>query len=729
MNRNSKLSKIYKLIITLVIVYFLVTSLMKLFSNNNHSDGSNSYIENHNISYDTNTDSEVNYETLPEARNKFTKIIGNGNDEVTVMVYMIGTDLESSYGMATTDVWEILNGKVYDNINVVLQTGGCKRWNNTVFDDRKVERWAINSSNFSRLGTVGSVSMVEPDTLSDFIKYSADNFPANRYMLILWDHGGGSETGYGYDENYPNGSMSPDEIGKALKDSGIKFDIVGFDACLMANLETALAIEPYADYLVASEETEPGEGWYYTNWVKMLDSNTSLPSITIGKQIIDDYVSSSKKANSKNEITESMIDLGELAYGIKAPLTKFSKATLDELNSNNYQEIAIARSNTKEFSKSSNLDQVDLVDLANKINVSGSGELIDAVKSAVKYNKTYNTNNSYGLSVYFPYSSLSKVNSMVKIYDNINMDEDFAGVVKSFATYASSGQIVSHNSSSTGTSLFDLLLGDSYYSNDDYYDDNDYYDMFDNSYNNSYGGYSYEDSFGYGYNDWMQPSVVDIMSSFFRNNNVINTKSLNIKKKHGNRVVSLSDDEWNLIDSITLNTFVDDGEGYIDLGRDNTFEWDEDGNLIVDSDGSWLTINDNFVSYEYVSSIYYDDDTYKLEGYIPAYLNDDRVNIIVNYTNEKPYGEILGAKLLYENSDTQQKGLIQIKDGDEITFLCNYYTYDGEFVDEFMLGDPLIVKGPLELNNIYLDNDYVYAYCLKDIYGNNLWTPKTVVKK
>ena len=726
--KKSNLSKIYKIIITIVIVYVAINSLIKIFSGIKNTV--NNFVSNHTVTYDTDTDSEINEVTIDGVRDKYTTIKGNGQDEVTVMVYMIGTDLESNYGMATKDVYEMLNGKKYDNINIVLQTGGCNKWNNSLFSNKNVERWAINSSNFSRLGYIGRESMVDSDTLADFIRYSADNFPANRYMLILWDHGGGSITGYGYDEVYSNQpSMSPDVIAAALKKGGIKFDLVGFDACLMANLETAIAIEPYADYMIASEETEPGEGWFYTNWVNILDDNTSVSTLTLGKQIIDDYISTSKRTDYSIELTSSMIDLGELAYSIQSPLTDFSKAVNTKLDDGDYRTIALARSNTKEFSKESGLDQVDLVDLVENINVDGSEKLVKAIKSAIKYNKTFNMNDSYGLSVYFPYSALNKFNAAVDVYDNINFNSDYKKAIKSFASYASSGQIVTQNAGSSSTSLFDMLLNDNYYYDDSYYS-NDYYDMYDQSYYNNYNGYGYSNSFGYGYDSWMEPSVVDIMSTFFRNKeNVVNTSHLRIKNKGSNDVVELSESEWNLIDNITLNMFVDDGDGYIDLGKDNVFEFTDNGDLLVTSDGTWLSINENIVSYRFVSDTYINDDNYKIVGYIPAYLNNQRVNLIVNFTNENPYGIVLGGQLLYEDSDINQKGLIEIKDGDEIIFVANYYTYDGKLIDEYQIGESLIADGKLELNNIYLDNNYVYAYCLKDIYGNNLWTNKTIVNK
>ena len=86
----------------------------------------------------------------------------------------------------------------------------------------------------------GTVPMTDPNTLTSFIKWCAKNFPANRNQLIFWDHGGGSISGYGYDEKFKSsGSMNLAEINQALKKSGVTFDFVGFDACLMATLETA----------------------------------------------------------------------------------------------------------------------------------------------------------------------------------------------------------------------------------------------------------------------------------------------------------------------------------------------------------------------------------------------------------------------------------------------------------------------------------------------------------
>ncbi|MCR4807605.1 MAG: peptidase C11, partial [Lachnospiraceae bacterium] len=226
------------------------------------------------------------------ARDKFTTIKGDGSDTVTIMVYMCGTDLESKHGMATNDLNEMAKATLSDKVNIIVYTGGCKQWNNRVISSRTNQIYRVKDGGLECLESdMGSEVMVKPETLTNFIKYCTKNYPADRNEIIFWDHGGGSLSGFGYDEkNALSGSMTLDGINRAFKDAGIKFDFIGFDACLMATVENALMLEQYGDYLIASEETEPGVGWYYTNWLTALSKNTSMPTVEIGKRIVDDFV-------------------------------------------------------------------------------------------------------------------------------------------------------------------------------------------------------------------------------------------------------------------------------------------------------------------------------------------------------------------------------------------------------------------------------------------------------
>ncbi|MBR0100708.1 MAG: hypothetical protein IJP90_13500, partial [Treponema sp.] len=236
--------------------------------------------------------SALNTSVAAGSRAKYTSIAGSGNDKVTLMVYMCGTDLESKNGMASADLSEMANADFGDNVNLIVYTGGCKSWRTSGISNSTNQIYQVKKGGVSRLvDNDGAKVMTDPNTLSAFIKWAAKNYPANRYELIFWDHGGGSVSGYGYDEKFASkGSMDLAGINKALKAGGIKFDFIGFDACLMATAETALMLNDYADYMIASEETEPGIGWFYTNWLTELGKDTSISTLQVGKRIIDDFV-------------------------------------------------------------------------------------------------------------------------------------------------------------------------------------------------------------------------------------------------------------------------------------------------------------------------------------------------------------------------------------------------------------------------------------------------------
>ena len=209
--------------------------------------------------------------------------------------------------------------------------------------------------------------------------------------------------------------------------------------------------------------------------------------------------------------------------------------------------------------------------------------------------------------------------------------------------------------------------------------------------------------------------------------NQVDASKLVFTKKDGQDVISLSEEEWSLIQNIELNVFIDDGTGYIDLGLDNVFSFNEEGDLLRDYDGTWLCVNDQPVAYYMVSTTGTQED-YKIMGRIPAMLNGSKVDLIVCFTDEKPKGEILGAQPIYdekEETETTAKGLIEIKDGDRIDFICEYYDYDRNFDSEYYLGDTLVVSGDLNLSDKKFDNsEYIAAYRFTDIYHNEYWTER-----
>lgn len=645
---------------------------------------------------------------------------------VTVMVYMCGTDLESEAGMASADLAEMESAALNDNVRIIVETGGTSRWQTSNIKSSTNERFRVMQGGLKTLdANVGKRSMVDPDTLTDFIQYCKSEFPADRYMLILWDHGGGSLTGYGYDEVFQDGSMSLDEINTALKGGGVSFDLIGFDACLMATLETALVTEQYADYLIASEAVEPGTGWYYTNWLSSLSSDPAMDTLDVGKEILDDYV---KMSGSSSQTTLSMIDLAELHGTVPAAFTAFASSTNDLISNDEYSRVAEARSGARDFSTSSRINQIDLVHFAQNLDSEESRALVSALESCVKYNRnSTNISHANGVSIYFPYQSLSKVSTAIKTYSAIGMDESYSKCIKSFASVAAGGQVASGSSENPlGTllgdntgSLLGTLLGGSVSSEDTASSAGDtvtqLLDLFLSNRSVVTGD---KDS------SWVDESLVRASAQTYQQSNA-GFANLMLTYKGNTPALVLSEDQWSAVVTLEQNVYVDDGEGYLDLGLDNVADYDEDNDLLMTYDGTWLSLNGQIVAYYLVSEDRVDEN-YTILGRIPALLNGERVNIILAFTSDHPYGEVLGAQFDYDAAtEAIMKGLVEIQKGDKIDFLCDYYGYDGTYSNTYYLGEQMIATGDWVIGNAPLGEGVNWQMCyrLTDIYGGQYWTP------
>ena len=87
----------------------------------------------------------------PGAREKYTKLLGDGQDTATIMVYMCGTDLESRSGMGTADLQEMLDARFGSNINLLVYTGGCSRWKNTAVSSSVNQIWQVKGGKLVNL--------------------------------------------------------------------------------------------------------------------------------------------------------------------------------------------------------------------------------------------------------------------------------------------------------------------------------------------------------------------------------------------------------------------------------------------------------------------------------------------------------------------------------------------------------------------------------------------------
>ncbi len=668
--------------------------------------------------------SKLNTSVAKGAREKRTEILGKGKDEVTIMVYMCGTDLESRSGMGTSDLQEMLNADLGDNVNLLVYTGGCSKWQNNVVSSTKNQIYQIKDGKMKKLQEYKAVSMTDPNTLTSFIKWCAKEYPANRNMLIFWDHGSGSINGYGYDEKFKSsGSMDLSEINQALKKSGVSFDFVGFDACLMATLETALMLTDYADYMIASEETEPGVGWYYTDWLTALGENTSMATLEIGKNIVDDFVDTCAAKCRGQKTTLSVVDLAELEKTVPADFKAFAKSASELIKNNEYKTVSDARYNTREFAQASAIDQVDLVHLAKNMGTDEGEELAQSLLGAVKYNRTSSDmSNAYGLSIYFPYKKVSAVDNVVDTYEAIGIDEAYARCIQEFASLEVGGQTSAGGTTSALPSLLGSLLGG-------------------NSSSGSSGGSadiigSLLGSFlsNRGNIEGLDRSNVDffgesgldtdVMATYLSENYFDASDLVWRENSEGQRVLHLSEKQWSLVHGLEMNMFYDDGEGYVDLGFDNVFEFDKNGDLIGDTDRTWLAINGQPVAYYYLDTM--DDGVnYSITGRVPVLLNGERADLLLVFDNKNPRGYIAGARTVYTEGETETvaKAMGELQVGDTLDFLCDYYSYDGDYMDSYYLGEQMTVTDNMVISNADVgEGDVKVTFRFTDIYNQQYWT-------
>ena len=680
----------------------------------------------------------LNTQVSNQAREKFTKIKGDGTDTNTIMVYMCGTDLESQSGMATSDLNEMISATVGKNINLIVYTGGCKRWRNNTISSQYNQVWQISNGNIKCLiQNAGSDPMTKASTLSAFIKWTAKNYPANRMSLIFWDHGGGSISGYGYDEKYPrSGSMTLANIKTALKDAGIKYDFIGFDACLMATTETALVIGKYADYLIGSEETEPGIGWYYTNWLTNLSKNPSMETLQIGQQIADDFTAMCAKKCPGQSTTLSVTDLAELSQTLPQKLAAFAGNASEKISGGEYKQVATARGSSKEFARSTGIDQIDLIHFATLLNTSQGKDLARTLSDAVKYNRTSsNTANAYGLSIYFPYKKLNQVDHMANTYEQIGMDDDYTTCIRQFAQMETCGQAVAGGTSSP----LDILFGGSGYggSSNSGYDSSDISSQAMQELISTLLSGNFRDFKSLGIvgldrsnTEFLSQDSLDAdaVTEYIADNRITADDLQWQENSAGDQAIILSEDQWESVVSADKTILYDDGEGYLELGLDNIYDFDDDGNMLPNLERTWLSIDGQSVAYYHTETQDFEDGTYSITGYVPVELNGTDARLILTFDSGNEDGYIAGVSYDYDTevTETQAKNLTGLKSGDQVKFLCDFYDHDGKYLDKYKLGRTWTVKDPDNVtitNTDVGDGDVLIAYKFTDIYGEDYWTP------
>ena len=226
-------------------------------------------------------------------------------DKWTILLYLCGADLESTYtsgsyskytGLATGNIKEILSVDLPDGVNFVIQTGGCSSWESDYgISSSYLQRWHVENGSLVNDASLTNASMGESSTLQSFIEYGLENYPAGRTGFIYWNHGG-AMGGCCYDENYSDDCLTNAEMHEAFANAFANqgrtdnLEWVGWDCCLMAVQDVADFHSEFFNYMVCSQESEPGEGWDYDTWLGALAANTDISTVDLLSTIADSFV-------------------------------------------------------------------------------------------------------------------------------------------------------------------------------------------------------------------------------------------------------------------------------------------------------------------------------------------------------------------------------------------------------------------------------------------------------
>lgn len=600
----------------------------------------------------------------------------DGDETWAVYWYICGSDLESIDGAATDDIYEMLSVPADGDLTVVMQTGGAAEWTHPDIDAELSQRFVYDSDGFRLEHSEGRRNMGNPSLLMDFLSFCEREYPADHKILILWNHGGGSVGGIAYDQQYLDDALALDELEWALRavygesPEERPFEIIGFDACMMATLETADTVKAYAGYMVASQEDEPLLGWDYGALMTALDTEDGISPADVSVAICDGFAVACREDGSAGDITLSVIALDRVdtlvaAYrntgvellravgeddGLKKKFVKNSR------KADNYGENSL-------WSGYSNM--VDLEDLVRR-----NGELLsetsEAVLSALEDCVVYRIGGrlnegasglscfhllDYEYSVFRDYEKIAFSQPHIYLYEYLM----FGSVPKEAEAFLSDAEysdafadLVGDGSRETDGSDFSRLDGYPVYVNEDGY------------------------------------AVLDVGKD-------------------------LAERLYNIL--IKLAVPDPDTGGLMLLGFDNDYGGDWESGIFEDNfRGVWGSLDGHLA---------YMDIIYETDGFnryiVPVLLNGEEYSLHISYEYDSASYGIIGAKRGLDNRDMSDRGLVQLKTGDSIVL----FRLEADSMDDkhprYVRGDALTVTEDTSFYEATLDDgEYLYAFALVD---------------
>ena len=616
--------------------------------------------------------------------------VSEGDGSWNVFVYLCGSDLESEHGCATMDIGEMMAANCGDNVKFIVQTGGTTQWQNTEVPSDKSARFVVTGGETNLVGEQDLSSMAESSQLADFLKWGTENYQADKNALILWNHGGGSISGVCFDETTTKDgntdSLSLKEIDEALSQvtsEDNKFELIGFDACLMGTVEAANMLSKHAKYMVGSQETEPGCGWSYTPIGQYLTETPDADGSDLGTVICDSYLEGCNAIEQGNDVTLSVIDLsmiGEVNSAIDEHFKQIYENSGDMLNVVDLVRKAEYAENFGGNNK--NEGYTNMIDLSALIDSSydlsdSSEDVKTAISNAVIYSVGGDAHaGACGLSTFYPYG-LTDGSTELSIFNDVSVSTYYMALINKLV-YAmfSNGDMSGFDDSA--------LFEQGTEANVEYADD-----------------------------------IKEEESKF------IKFEEPPILNDDGTYYCKLTEEALGYtVDAQGALLIADpDTEDMLMLGFSNDcieMDWDN-GDVNDKFDGTWFCLGDGQFLSVYPTER---NDDYAVYS-SPIKLNGEEVFLHIKYDFGTAQAEIMGVCEAIDASGAASRDTIVLSKGDKIVPLYLAQAGNSEEL-ETIDGDEFVFDGD---NTIYYqqlpDGVYLYGFQFTDIYGNTLLTDLT----
>lgn len=584
--------------------------------------------------------------------------------------YLCGSDLESNGGFATTDLMEMMEVQLPENVNIVIQTGGSNVWQNEYMDPTKLQRWLFNSEGLQLLEEQESANMGDSQTLYEFLDFANSNYPADKVAVTFWNHGGGSVSGAAFDEIYGQDSLDLAEMYKAFDavwpadKENPALELVGFDTCLMATVDVAAVFQNFSRYLVASEEVEPGNGWYYTGWLGELAKNPDIEADDLGIAICNSYYEGCEAVGTQDQTTLSVTDLTKLTPLLEA-YEAFGQEALVAASQDPgfFADLGRAAAQSENYGGNTReqgyTNMVDMGHLARQTAwmLPSAQSVSDALAQCVVYQigGIYRAE-ATGLSCYYPYSGdVDDFNGYVDIGEGLAFKHLYA--------YGLTGELIE-------------------------------------------GGEEYLS----GLEVQELPEVLTLADMNW------DGAPLDVDEE-GNSILTLGENADSVLAGIGFSLFYVDeaNDKMLLLGTDNDINADWENGVFYDNfRGVWGAIDGHLVYME----LSFEGDDYNLYS-IPILLDGEAYNLQVAYDFSAEKWNILGASQGLDESGMASKELRLLEDGDVITTIWKIASYSADDDFEMYTAEELTVTENTAFGEAPLsDGSYSMVYEMWDAAGN-----------